>query len=93
MRQIARTETNTAINEATDQFYSRNPELESEALLVPASAACPACQAGVDANPWPSVRAAIAGGEELGMFHPGCVHYAEPIASPMAEDCSEIWRG
>lgn len=91
MRQIARTETGTAINLATELFFQRNPQLDGQAEVRPAAAKCPVCMDGVAGNPYPSVRAAYrANGWPA---HPGCVHYVETIGRVMAEDCADVWKG
>jgi len=90
MVQIATTETNTAINMITQQFYRRNSELDGQAFLLPLTAACPICQAGVDGNPYRSVRAVYQAGPWPA--HPECVHYPK-VQTAQAGDCSEMWLG
>jgi len=89
--QISMTETAVTVNLAVELFYEMNPELDGTAELVPYDAACPICQAGVNANPYESIGAAEAAGPWPA--HIQCIHYPVLRAPRMAVDSSDVWRG
>ncbi len=89
--QIGRTETAVTVNLAVQLFYQRNSDLDGLAELLPYSAACPICEAGVAANPYPDLGAV----EQAGPWpaHPFCIHYPAVVAPRLAADSGSLWAG